>query len=88
MTALHALRQPILVLNGELDMQVPSDMDLSAIRVALTGNPRACVKELPKLNHLFQTARTGAGSEYGGIEETMAPLALDTISDWIKATLK
>lgn len=86
--ALHALRQPVLVLNGELDMQVPSEMDLSAIRIALTGNPRALVKELPKLNHLFQTARTGAGAEYGVIEETMAPLALDTISDWIKATLK
>lgn len=86
--ALHALRQPILVLNGELDMQVPSAMDLSAIRTALKGNQRAVVMELPKLNHLFQTAKTGAGAEYAVIEETMAPLALDIVSDWIKATVR
>jgi len=42
-------------------------------------------KELAGLNHLFQTAKTGAPNEYGMIEETMAPLALKTISDWIIA---
>ena len=86
--ALQATRQPILVLNGELDRQVPSAMDLAAIRSALKHNARAVVKELPKLNHLFQTAVTGSGAEYFGIEETMAPLALDTVTDWIQATLK
>ena len=35
------------------------------------------------MNHLFQTAGTGAPAEYGMIEETMAPEALETISDWI-----
>ena len=86
--ALQATRQPILVLNGELDLQVPAAMDLAAIRTALKGNPRAVVKELPKLNHLFQTAVTGAGTEYFGIDETIAPIALDTVSDWIRATVK
>lgn len=86
--ALQILRQPILVLNGELDMQVPSAMDLDPIRAALKGNPRATVKELPKLNHLFQTAKTGAGTEYGDIEETVAPLALDTVTEWIHATVQ
>lgn len=86
--ALQAMRQPILVLNGELDLQVPAAMDLAAMRSALKGNPRAVVKELPKLNHLFQTAATGAVSEYFGIDETIAPLALDTVSDWIRATVR
>ena len=86
--ALHALRQPVLVLNGELDMQVPSAMNLSAIRNALRNNPRAVVKELPQLNHLFQTAKTGTSAEYANIEETLAPLALETVSDWIKATIR
>lgn len=85
---LQAIQQPILVLNGELDMQVPADIDLSAIRSALKGNPRAVVKELPKLNHLFQTAATGSGGEYFGIEETIAPIALNTVSDWIRATVR
>jgi pimeloyl-ACP methyl ester carboxylesterase len=86
--ALQATRQPILVLNGELDLQVPAAMDLAAIRTALQDNPRAVVKELPKLNHLFQTATTGAGSEYYSIEETMSPLALETVSSWIRATVR
>jgi len=84
--ALQAVRQPILVLNGERDLQVPAEMDLFAIRTALKDNPRAVVKQLPGLNHLFQTARSGAVSEYAEIEETMAPLALNTVSDWILAT--
>lgn len=85
--ALRATRQPILVLNGELDLQVPAAPDLAAIRAALQQNPRAVIKQLPKLNHLFQTATTGAATEYSTIEETMAPLALDTVSDWILATV-
>jgi hypothetical protein len=38
---------------------------------------------MPALNHLFQTAGTGAVSEYAAIEETMAPAALEAISGWI-----
>lgn len=85
--ALQAVRQPILVLNGERDLQVPAGMNLGAIRTLLKDHPRAVVKELPALNHLFQTARTGAGSEYAEIEESVAPLALETVSDWILATV-
>lgn len=85
---LQATRQPILVLNGERDLQVPSSMDLAAIRSALKDNPRAVVKELPQLNHLFQTARTGSTAEYFTIEETMAPIVLTTVSDWIQATVR
>jgi len=84
---LQAVRQPILVLNGERDLQVPAAMNLTAIRGALKSNSRAVVKELPALNHLFQTARTGAGTEYADIEESVAPLALDTVSEWILATV-
>src|SRR5450830_340758 len=54
--ALRAMRQPVLVLNGELDRQVPPRLDLAAISTALANNPRAVMKELPKLNHLFQTS--------------------------------
>ena len=49
---------------------------------------RAVVKEMPALNHLFQTAKTGAGEEYVLIAETFAPAALVTISDWINATAR
>jgi hypothetical protein len=83
-----ALRQvmcPVLALDGSKDMQVPPEENLAAIRAALTagGNTHFEVKELPNLNHLFQTATTGAPSEYASIEETFAPVALTTITNWI-----
>ena len=51
----------------------------------MAGNPDVTVRELPGLNHLFQTARTGALGEYADIEETMAPAALEAVSGWIGA---
>ena len=86
--ALQALRQPVLVLNGERDLQVPAELDLGAIRLALRGNDHAIVKQLPGLNHLFQTAPTGSPAEYGEIEESVAPAALEAISAWIVATVR
>ena len=41
------------------------------------------IVKLPKLNHLFQTSQTGSPAEYSKIEETIAPVALETMSDWI-----
>jgi len=43
------------------------------------------VKELPGLNHLFQTCRSCTIAEYGQLEETMAPAALDEMTRWIRA---
>lgn len=76
---------PVLAINGDKDLQVPSEENLHAIEEALKagGNKDYTVKELPDLNHLFQTAETGALSEYGKIEETISPSALDAIADWV-----
>lgn len=82
---LSRVRVPVLALNGTLDGQVLSRENLAAIASALTagGNTDFETVELPGLNHLFQTATTGAISEYSVIEETIAPLALDRLGDWI-----
>ena len=83
---LRAVKCPVLALNGEKDLQVAAKENLAAIREALTagGNQRAKTAELPGLNHLFQTCRTGAMAEYGRIEETFNPAAMTLISDWIR----
>jgi pimeloyl-ACP methyl ester carboxylesterase len=83
--ALRKVACPVLALNGELDLQVPSSLNLPAIKKALEagGNRDFEIVKLPKLNHLLQTSRTGLVSEYGEIEETIAPVALETISGWI-----
>ena len=85
--ALRATHCPVLALDGSQDVQVPPAEDLAAISAALKsgGNTDVTIKELPRLNHLFQTCTTGSPSEYAKISETMAPVALTTIGDWITA---
>ena len=75
----------VLVLNGELDKQVLPQQNLPPIGKALQegGNEHFEIDELPGLNHLFQTAKTGSLAEYAQIEETMSPIALDKMSSWI-----
>lgn len=82
---LRRVKAPVLALGGSLDTQVPAAANLGEIRKALSesGNRDVTVTELPRLNHLFQTAVTGSPSEYGRITETFAPVALETISRWI-----
>lgn len=84
-TALRKVTCPVLVLNGSLDKQVLPSQNLPAIRKALeeAANQHVEIDELPGLNHLFQTAKTGAPTEYGQIEETMSPLALEKVTTWI-----
>lgn len=85
--ALRRVHVPVLALGGSLDLQVPARENLAAIDTALRegGNRDYKVEELPKLNHLFQTATTGAPTEYATIDETVAPAALDAIATWINA---
>jgi fermentation-respiration switch protein FrsA (DUF1100 family) len=84
-TALRKVTCPVLALNGSLDTQVPPKLNLPAIRKALEegANKHFEVDELPGLNHLLQTAKTGAPAEYAEIEETMSPVALHKMSTWI-----
>ncbi|MBN2395868.1 MAG: alpha/beta hydrolase [Candidatus Atribacteria bacterium] len=82
---LSRVKCPVLALNGEKDLQVPPKENLSAIKEGLLqgGNTNFLIKELPGLNHLFQTAQTGSPEEYAKIEETISAVALTIISDWI-----
>ena len=84
--ALRKVTCPVLVLNGSLDKQVLPDQNLPTIRKALedAGNKHFEIDELPGLNHLFQTAKTGSPAEYAQIEETMSPIALEKVSAWIQ----
>ncbi len=82
---LREVKCPVLALIGEKDLQVPPGTNLPAIESALRdgGNRDFTVREIPSLNHLFQTATTGSILEYSRIEETIAPVALELIGDWI-----
>jgi pimeloyl-ACP methyl ester carboxylesterase len=83
--ALNKTQCPVLALNGDKDLQIASKENLAQIEKALQegGNKDFQTHEFAGLNHLFQHAPTGSPTEYGGIQETFAPEALTSVSDWI-----
>jgi pimeloyl-ACP methyl ester carboxylesterase len=83
--AWRGVRCSVLALNGTLDHQVPAKENLAGIVTALRagGNSKVESAELPSLNHLFQTAKTGAEDEYGEIDETLAPIVLQRIAQFV-----
>jgi len=81
--ALREVKCPLLALNGDKDLQVPSKINLKAINVVTKTNNDVIVIEIEGLNHLFQEAGTGLPAEYSKIEETFSPKALKIITDWI-----
>lgn len=82
---LRKLSVPVLAMNGSLDVQVSARQNLPAIASALAASQSTDwqVTELPGLNHLFQSAKTGALGEYSAIQETIAPTALRTLQAWL-----
>ncbi len=83
--ALSRITQPTLALFGDLDLQVLSALNAEPMHKALELAPTEDVTiiTMPGLNHLFQQATTGAGTEYAQIEETFNPNALKLVSSWI-----
>jgi hypothetical protein len=81
----RAVRVPVLALGGSLDYQVPTRENLGGIVAALKagGNVQVESQELPSLNHMFQTAKTGSESEYEVIEETIAPVVLERVARFV-----
>lgn len=82
---LKKVRCPVLAVNGEFDLQVLPEPNVAAVAKALKdgGNDRATTKVFPGLNHLFQPTKTGKVSEYGQIEVTFDPAALEFITAWV-----
>lgn len=89
-TVLQKVKCPVLALNGEKDLQVPSDVNIDAIKKALVKgrNKNVTTKVLPNLNHLFQECKTGKMDEYETIEQTYSPFVLEEISKWILIQVK
>lgn len=83
--ALAKVKVPVLAIGGGKDLQVDAKANLAAIKAALPAGDEVTIREMPGLNHLLQTANTGLISEYGQIEETIAPSALSAIVDWTVA---
>ena len=85
--ALRKVKVPVLVLNGEKDVQVIASQNVPEVEKALRagGNQRVTVRLMPGLNHLFQHSDTGSPQEYGSIDETFAPEAIKEITAFIRS---
>lgn len=68
---------------GGKDVQVNAAINQGSLEKLLDKNANRKIKTYPGLNHLFQTAKTGAVSEYGEIEETFSPEVMEDIAAWI-----
>lgn len=87
---LEKLRCKVLALNGSRDVQVISTSNLAGIKTALkkSKSKKYTVKELPGLNHLFQTCKICSLAAYNELEETFSPMALKEINDWLNKHVK
>jgi hypothetical protein len=87
---LEKISCPVLAINGSKDIQVPSTENFEIIEKIMNESSKTnfTIKELENLNHLFQECETGAISEYATIEQTISPIALNEILDWINIQVK
>ncbi|MBI3401664.1 MAG: alpha/beta fold hydrolase [Acidobacteria bacterium] len=87
------VRQPILIVQGELDTQVePSNADrLEAMAKKRKNAPPVNMVEmvkLPGINHLLVPATTGEVEEYGALKDkTVSPAVTQAIVTWLTKTL-
>jgi uncharacterized protein len=84
------VRQPILIVQGELDTQVvPSNADrLEAIARARKKAPPPTVVKVPGVNHLLVPATTGEIDEYGTLTDKHVSTTVSTaIVSWLGKTL-
>jgi dienelactone hydrolase len=84
------VRQPVLILQGELDLQVTADQAQMLEQAARKGGNRdITVRVFPRLNHLFLPAKSGEEREYTNLETySLSDEFLSTLADWLQAKLK
>ena len=82
---LEVSKVPLLAVYGTLDLQVPPDQSVPVLEKINANHRKIEVQTFPDLNHLFQHATTGLPSEYGVIDETLAPEVMLAIKEWVLA---
>jgi uncharacterized protein len=84
------LRQPMLIVQGELDTQVaPSNADrLAELANKRKNAPPAQVVKVPGVNHLLVPATTGEVDEYAALpDKHVSPLVSNALVTWLQKTL-
>jgi pimeloyl-ACP methyl ester carboxylesterase len=85
------VEQPLLIVQGELDTQVPpSNADrLQELASARKKAPPSKVVKVPAVNHLLVPAKSGEFEEYNQLGEAkVSPAVSGAIVSWLKETLR
>lgn len=89
--AVRRVRQPLLIIQGELDQQILSyhaDRLESLAQARTREESTVEVAKLDGVNHLLVPATTGSISEYASLpDRQITPRVAETIVDWIGRTL-
>ncbi len=89
-TVLAKTRQPLLVVQGNLDKEVPG---MHGEQLAQLGRSRPRARQtdfvlVPGVNHLLAPATTGEIAEYGTLpERNVSPAVVSEITGWLRKTL-
>jgi fermentation-respiration switch protein FrsA (DUF1100 family) len=89
--AMKDVRQPVLIVQGELDTQVlPHHADtLAELARARKGDADVQIVRIPGVNHLFVPAKTGEVDEYAslGSGAKVSAAATSAIATWMQKSL-
>jgi pimeloyl-ACP methyl ester carboxylesterase len=80
------VKQPILIVHGDLDVQVPPHHadKLGELARARKKSPPVQVIHIPGVNHLLAPAKTGEVQEYSQLpEKKISPKVADAIAGWL-----
>lgn len=85
--AIRHIGVPMLILFGERDVQVSPARNFPPYQTGTLESPvKPEIVIIPKVNHLFQPARTGMPDEYATIKVEIDPEVLKKIADWVVST--
>lgn len=86
----RTVRVPVLVLQGERDLQVTAEQaDTLAAAFRAGGNTDVTVRVLAQTNHLFQRDASGVPGGYGTLPDRAATKeALGVLADWLVLKLR
>jgi alpha-beta hydrolase superfamily lysophospholipase len=84
------LKQPVLILQGDTDMQVtPEQADTLARVIRGAGNRSVTMRRFPATNHLLLNDPSGSPFGYGKLTDVRVRReVLGALADWLVTTLK
>ena len=89
--SLRRIRQPVLILQGALDQEMPSHHADRLENIAESRTRRGATVDrvqLEGVNHLLTPAETGNVDEYATLADAqVSPAVVEAIVDWVAQTL-